>query len=56
MVEQKTIMVHDSTLEFFRKVKVKFQCYVGKEISDNEFIIALLKKTEIEIKGYEIIE
>ena len=56
MVEQRTIMVHDTTSKYFRKVKVNYQAFIGKEISDNQFILDLLKKLESQIKGYEIIE
>lgn len=43
MVEQKSIQVHDTTFEQFRLVKVNFSAKIGKQISDNEFILNLLE-------------
>jgi hypothetical protein len=42
MIKQKTIMVHDLTLDKFKKAKVAYQAEIGKELSDNKFVLELL--------------
>lgn len=44
MVEsQKTIGVYESTFDNFKRVKVLIQAKIGKELSDNEFVLELLE-------------